>query len=326
MPLRTTERGGPAGPAASGTSTPVAPADTAQGFATAGAAYLIWGLLLPFLLKALSHVSPVEVMAHRILWAVPCGAAILIWLGRTADLKTALRSPRIVAMAAVTAAVISVNWGVYIYAIANNRALEASLGYYINPLISVLMGMALLGERPRPLQWVAITIAAIAVAVLTVHAGRLPWISLALALSFGTYGYLRKTLPIGPSQGFLLEVLILSPFAIATIVWFVAAGESHFMAGSPLDTVLLVVTGPMTAVPLILYAFGAKGLRLATIGLMQYIVPTLIFLIAVFFFREPFDGTQLFAFVLIWTALVIYTWTLFAERRENYPPSRQRTR
>ena len=311
------ERGGAAGPAASGTVTPVAAADTAQGFATAAGAYLIWGLLMPFFLKGLSHVPAVEVVAHRILWAVPTGAAILIWLGRTADLKAALRQPRVVAMAAVTALVISVNWAVYVYAIASEQTIEASLGYYINPLISVVMGMLMLGERPTKPQWLAIALAIVAVAILTVHAGRLPWISLMLALSFATYGYLRKTLPIGPSQGFLLEVILLSPLAVALVAWYVLAGDSHFLAGSAYDTLMLAAAGPITAIPLILYAFGAKGLRLSTIGVMQYIVPTLIFLIAVFAFGEPFDGTQLAAFVLIWAALVIYTWTLFAERRRG---------
>jgi chloramphenicol-sensitive protein RarD len=241
---------------------------------------------------------------------VPAGALILIWLGRTADLMTALKSPKVVAMAAVTATIISINWGVYVYAIASNQALEASLGYYINPLISVLMGVFLLGEKPSRLQWVAIALAGLAVIILTVFAGKLPWISLVLAFSFATYGYLRKTLPIGPSQGFLLEVIILTPIALVLIGWFIAQGDNHFLAGSSFDTWMLIAAGPVTAIPLVLFAFGAKGLRLATIGLMQYSVPTLVLLIAVFFFGEPFAGPQIVAFALIWIALAIYTSTL----------------
>ncbi|WP_099866325.1 EamA family transporter RarD [Pararhizobium haloflavum] len=313
--MRASEECGAAGPAATGAQAPVSPGDTRQGFATAIAAYLLWGLVLPFFMKALSHVSPVEIVAHRVLWALPAGALILLWLGRTADLKAALIKPRVVAMAAVTATVISLNWGIYVYAIVSNQALEASLGYYINPLISVVLGMVFLGEKPNRPQWVAIALAGLAVIILTVFAGRLPWISLVLALSFGTYGYLRKTLPIGPSQGFLLEVIILSPIAIALIGWYIAQGESHFLAGSAFDTIMLIAAGPVTAIPLVLYAFGAKGLRLSTIGVLQYLVPTLIFVIAVFVFGEPFALPQLIAFALIWLALIIYTWTLFAERR-----------
>lgn len=308
--MKRSEDCGAPGPAAAGANTPIATGDTAQGFVTAGAAYLLWGLVLPFFMKALDHINPVEIVAHRILWAVPAGAVILIWLGRTADLMTAFRSPKVVAMAAVTAIIISINWGVYVYAIASNQALEASLGYYINPLISVLMGVFLLGEKPSRLQWVAIALAGLAVIILTVFAGKLPWISLVLAFSFATYGYLRKTLPIGPSQGFLLEVIILTPIALVLIGWFIAQGESHFLAGSTLDTWMLIAAGPVTAIPLVLFAYGAKGLRLATIGLMQYSVPTLVLLIAVFFFGEPFAGPQIAAFALIWIALAIYTSTL----------------
>lgn len=313
--MKANEECGAAGPAATGNAAPAPQGDTAQGFLTAIGAYGLWGVVLPFFMKALDHVSPVEIVAHRVIWAVPAGALILIWLGRTADLKAAFGRPRVIAMAAVTATVISINWGVYVYAIVSSQALEASLGYYINPLISVVMGIFFLGEKPSRMQWIAIALAGVAVVILTVYAGRLPWISLVLAFSFGTYGYLRKTLPIGPSQGFLLEVIILSPLALALVAWFVATGTSHFMAGSAFDTWMLIAAGPITAIPLVLYAFGAKGLRLATIGVLQYTVPTLIFLIAVFVFGEPFALPQLMAFSLIWLALVIYTWALFAERR-----------
>jgi chloramphenicol-sensitive protein RarD len=310
------KQAGAAGPAAG--TPPDAPqptGDTLHGFTTALGAYLLWGLVLPFFMKAMDHVSPFEMVAHRVLWAVPTGALILVWLGRTADLKAAIRQPRVVAMAAVTALVISLNWGFYIYSITSGRALEASLGYYINPLISVMLGAVLLGEKPSSAQGVAIGLAVLAVIILAVYAGGMPWISLILAFSFGIYGYLRKTLPIGPSQGFLLEVLLLSPLALIIIGWFIATGGSHFMAGNGFDSMMLIIAGPITAIPLVLYAFGAKGLRLSTIGVIQYLVPTLIFIIAVFVFNEPFALPQLVAFGLIWLALIIYTWSLFAERR-----------
>ncbi|NKX45827.1 EamA family transporter RarD [Roseicyclus persicicus] len=278
--------------------------DTPAGFAYAVGAYLIWGFL-PLYMKAVDHIAPVEIIAHRILWSVPIAGLVLLALGRTADLVRALRTPRMVGMAAVTAALISVNWGVYVWAIANDRALDAALGYYINPLFSVALGAVILRERLAPAQWVAVGLAAVAVGILTVSAGVLPWVALVLMATFGVYGFLRKTLPIGPNQGFLLEVLLLSPPALAYLLWL--GGDGHFATTGWADTALLVGTGAVTAVPLMLYANGAKGLRLSTIGILQYIAPTMIFLIAVFVFAEPFGPARAVAFPLIWAALVIYT-------------------
>ncbi|RUW43486.1 EamA family transporter RarD, partial [Mesorhizobium sp. M8A.F.Ca.ET.021.01.1.1] len=180
-----------------------------RGFLLALGAYLLWGLL-PFYMKAVAHLPLAEVIAHRIVWSLPIAAAVLVWAGRTADFKAAIRSPRTIAMAALTAALISVNWGIYVWAIAVDRTVETALGYYINPLVNVVVGALLLGERLDRLQIAAVALAAVAVAVLTIDGGKLPWVSLALAFSFAAYGFFRKTLPIGPSQGFLLEVLLLS--------------------------------------------------------------------------------------------------------------------
>lgn len=286
-----------------------------RGFFLALGAYLLWGLL-PFYMKAVAHLPLAEVIAHRIVWSVPIAAAVLVWTGRTADFKAAIRSPRTIAMAVLTAALISVNWGIYVWAIAVDRTVETALGYYINPLVSVVVGALLLGERLDRLQVAAVVLAAIAVAVLTVDAGKLPWVSLALAFSFAAYGFFRKTLPIGPSQGFLLEVLLLSVPALAYIIFLVASGQDHFASGSLSDTALLVGCGPVTAVPLLLFAFGARLLRLSTIGLMQYIAPTIVFLIAVLIFGEPFGSTQAIAFGLIWTALAVYSWSMFTSARK----------
>lgn len=217
-------------------------------------------------------------------------------------------------MAAVTASLITVNWGLYVWAIAVDRTVETALGYYINPLVSVALGAVLLGERFSVPQIVAVALATLAVVVLTVTSGGLPWVSLALAISFATYGYLRKTLPIGPSQGFFLEVLILClPFA-GYIIWLAARGEGHFLDTGATDTILLMLCGPVTAMPLLLYAFGAKLLRLSTIGLMQYIAPSMVLLTAIFVFGEPFDDVHAAAFGLIWLALIIYTWPIFFGR------------
>lgn len=285
-----------------------------RGFVLALSAYLLWGLL-PFYMKAVAHLPLAEVVAHRILWSVPIAAAVLIWLGRTADFKVALRSPRMLAMAALTATLITINWSIYVWAIAVDRTVETALGYYINPLVNVLVGALLLGERLNRLQVVAVALAAIAVIVLTVEGGKLPWVSLALAFSFAAYGFFRKTLPIGPSQGFLLEVLILSIPSLAYVIWLALAGEGHFATGNKTDTLLFMGSGIVTAVPLLLFAFGAKLLRLSTIGIMQYIAPTIVFLIAVFIFGEPFDTTQAIAFGLIWAALAIYTWSMLTASR-----------
>ncbi|MER8491051.1 EamA family transporter RarD [Mesorhizobium australicum] len=294
--------------------TPDADGKARRGFLLALGAYLLWGLL-PFYMKAVAHLPLAEVIAHRIVWSVPIAAAVLVWAGRTTDFKVAIRSPRTIAMAALTAALISVNWGIYVWAIAVDRTVERALGYYINPLVNVVVGALLLGERLDRLQIAAVVLAAVAVAVLTVDGGKLPWVSLALAFSFAAYGFFRKTLPIGPSQGFLLEVLLLSVPALGYIVFLIATGQDHFVSSNGTDTALLIGCGPVTAVPLLLFAFGAKLLRLSTIGIMQYIAPTMVFLIAVLIFDEPFGTTQAVAFALIWAALAVYSWSMLATAR-----------
>jgi chloramphenicol-sensitive protein RarD len=293
-------------------------ADSLAGFGFAFASYATWGILAVYL-KALAHVPPAEVVLHRALWSLPVAAVVLVALGRTADIRAALRSPRTLAMAAVTSGLISLNWGLFIWAVGNGQTVEAALGYYINPLVNVALATLFLGERPNRAQVVAIALAAIAVMILTVAAGGLPWISLGLPATFAAYAFLRKTLPIGPSQGFFLEVLIMSGPAIAAMIWLALAGEGHFTPDRPADMLLLLGCGPLTALPLIMFAFGAKKLRFTTIGLMQYITPTMTFLAAIYLFGEPFDGVRASAFVLIWVALAIYTWSLF-RTRQTPPP------
>ena len=290
--------------------------DTATGFAYAVGAYLMWGFL-PLYMKAMDHIPPPEIIAHRILWSVPIAGLILVVLGRTGDVLGALRNRRMVGMAAVTAALISVNWGVYVWAIANDRALDAALGYYINPLFSVALGAIMLREKLAATQWIAVGLAGVAVAILTVAAGVLPWVALVLMTTFGIYGFLRKTLPIGPNQGFLLEVLLLCPLALAYILWL--GGDGHFTKPGGWDWLLLIGSGAVTAIPLMLYANGAKGLRLSTIGILQYIAPTMILLIAVFVFHEAFGLARAIAFPLIWAALILYTISMIRTARANIP-------
>lgn len=287
--------------------------DTLAGFAFALSAYVLWGFL-PLYMKALAHIPPVEVIAHRVLWSLPIAAVVLLAQGRTADLQRALRTPSMLGMAAVTAILISLNWGVYVWAIGAGHTLDAALGYYINPLFSIFMGAVLLKERLTTLQKYAVLLAAFAVVVLTVGAGRLPLIALALTVTWGFYAYLKKQLPIGPNQGFTLEVLLLAPFALGYLIYAQASGNSHFLQGNTRDSAMLFGCGIITAVPLMLYANGAKLLRLSTIGIMQYIAPTMIFLTAVFVFGEPFGIPRMVAFPMIWTALLLYSIAMFRGR------------
>jgi chloramphenicol-sensitive protein RarD len=233
---------------------------------------------------------------------------------RTRDLATALRSPRTLALAGLTAGLVAVNSSVYVWAITSGRALDASLGYYINPIFSVLLGAVILREKLDGLQKLSVAIAAVAVAILTVASGTVPIAALALTVSWGFYALLKRSLAIGPNQGFMLEVLILSPLALGYVVWHGVQGTGQF-AGNVSDTLLLLGCGAVTAVPLIFYANGAKGLRLTTIAMLQYIAPTMIFLIAVFDFGEPFGTARMIAFPLIWLSLSVFSFSLLKSRR-----------
>lgn len=295
---------------------PVKPADhdTPRGFAFALTAYLLWGFL-PFFMKAVAHIPAAEVVAHRIVWSVPIAGLVLVWLGRTNDIRIALRTPRTMLMAVVTAALITVNWGIYVWAIGADKAVETALGYYINPLFSVFLGAVLLKEKLDLAQKGAIALAVVAVGVLASEAGGLPWVSIGLALSWGFYAFFRKTLPVGPNQGFFLEIMVLFIPALGYIAYLESTGQGHFTDTGPTDVVLLMSCGLVTAVPLMIYANGAKLLRLSTIGIMQYIAPTIIFVIAVFVFREPFGPAKVVAFVLIWISLAMYTSSLLRQHR-----------
>ncbi|WP_282077336.1 EamA family transporter RarD [Epibacterium ulvae] len=287
--------------------------DTPKGLVLAITAYVLWGFL-PLYMKALAHVPAAEVVVHRILWSVPVAAAVLIVLRRTNDLRAALRTPRTLLMGCVTAALISLNWGTYVWAISAGRALDAALGYYINPLFSIALAALVLGEKLTKAQKVAIGFAALAVVILTIDAGTLPWVSIVLTISWGFYALAKKSLPVGPNQGFLLEVLILTPPALGYLVYLSATGAGHFTE-SLSNTILLMGCGLVTAVPLIVYANGAKLVRLSTIGVLQYIAPTMIFLTAVLVFKEEFSGARWVAFPLIWLGLVIYTVSMISQMR-----------
>ena len=289
-------------------NTYAAPADNGarRGFFLALSAYLLWGFL-PLYMKAIAHVPPLEVLSHRILWSVPVAGLVLLYFGQLNEIKLALRNPRILLMATLTAALITVNWGIYIWAVSNNHALDAALGYFINPLFSIFLGAVLLKERLEKLQYFAILSVVIGVAILTWQSGGLPIVGLCLTVSWGFYAFLRKTLPIGGAQGLFLEVLILSPIALIYVVYIHATDQASFLSVDASTDTLLFFAGVITAVPLMLFTSGSKYLRLSTLGIMQYIAPTMIFICAVFVFGEPFDTGKLLAFTFIWAAVVIYT-------------------
>lgn len=289
--------------------------ETRSGFFFALSAYLIWGLM-PLFWKLTAHIDPVEVTAHRALWSLPVAAIVLWSIGRTGDIGPALRSPKKLAILFFCSVLISLNWGVFIWAITVERTLETALAYYINPLLTVLLGVMFLGDRFSKIQMIAIALAAAAVLMLTIVGGAFPWLSLFLAVSFALYGLLRKTVEVGPSQGFLIEVLLITPFALGLVIWLATGSDAKFLSTTA-DTGLLVLAGPATAAPLILYAFGAKGLRLSTIGLMQFLVPTMLFLLSIFVFNEPLRPVQLYAFILIWIALALYAWSIIWSERER---------
>jgi chloramphenicol-sensitive protein RarD len=290
------------------------PSATSRGLGFALGAYLIWGLIVPIYMKQLAHVPPLEILSQRVVWALPFTFLVIWWRGLFGAVARIFRSPRDLAVLAATASIISVNFGVYIYALVSGHAIDAALGYYINPLVNVLLGAVFLSERPTRAQGVALALAAFAVVILTVLAGGLPWVALVLSMSFGVYGLLRKVVPVGPIEGFFVEMLILAGPAIALILFLAGEAPSHFTADAP-TAALLIISGPLVAIPMILFAAGAKLLDYSTIGMLQYLSPTLLFLTAVFVFGEPFSGWQLVAFGLIWIAVAIYVASLLSERR-----------
>lgn len=288
--------------------------DTPQGLGFALGAYFLWGFL-PLYMKMLAHVGPAEVVAHRIIWSVPLAGLLLVLLRRTGDLRAALGNGRMLAMGGVTAALITINWSIYVWAVTSGHALDAALGYYINPLFSVALGAILLRERLSRAQLVAIALAACAVAVLTISAGTVPWAALGLTVSWGLYALCKRQLPIGPNQGFLLEVLILLIPALGYVTYLGLTGQGQFLVGDMRTNWLFLGCGVVTAIPLILYANGAKALRLSTIAVLQYIAPTMIFLVAIFAFGEEFGTPRMIAFPMIWAALIIYSWSMIRQMR-----------
>lgn len=269
-------------------------------------AYIAWGMF-PIYFKALHDVPPMQVLMHRVVWSLLFLALLLTarrhwtWLGR------ALRDKKVLGGFLASALLLSINWLVYIWAVNQDRVVDASLGYFITPLLNVVLGFVILGERMRPLQWGAGGLAAMGVAWLTWHNGNLPWIGLLLAATFGTYGLLRKIAPLGALEGLTLETLVMFPLALAYLGWQTIEGSNTFLQASGNTQVLLAAAGPVTAIPLLLFAAGARRIPLSLMGLMQYISPSLQLLLGVALYHEPFGGARLTGFALIWTGLAVYS-------------------
>lgn len=303
--------------------------DTAKGIWAMIAACVIWGLS-PLYYKALSFVPPLEVLSHRTIWSLVIFGLVLVVQGRLGQLRAALSHPRSLAVVVLAAVTISVNWGVFIWSIQFEHAVEASLGYYIFPLVSVLLGALVMGERLRRMQWIAVSVVACAVLFLTWGLGVPPWISLILASSFGLYGLIKKRLELGPVVSVTGEVAVLAPLALIWLWgvhvqgWQGVTGRNVAAFGSGLyATALLVVAGAMTAGPLILFSYASKRLTMATVGLMQYLNPTLQFMCATLVFAEPFSRWHAITFVMIWGALAAYSLESLAQERASRRAARR---
>lgn len=280
--------------------------DISKGVLSAALAYAAWGLF-PLYFKQVAQVPALEVVAHRTLWCMVFVLGLLALLRRWAWLGEVLKQPRVLAAFAVSALLLSLNWLVYVWAVQNDHVLDASLGYFINPLVNVALGFVFLHERPRPLQWLAVGLAAAGVLWLTVLTGRLPWVALVLAASFGVYGLLRKVATLGALEGLALETMLLTPVAAGALAWWTRQGSSAFAQSDMGELGLLMFAGPLTALPLLLFATGARRIPLATLGLLQYISPSLQFGLGVWLYHEPFGNSRVLGFALIWTALAVYS-------------------
>ena len=269
-------------------------------------AYALWGLF-PLYWPFLEPAGALEILAHRVAWSAVVMVVLVVAVRRTAELRRHLRSPRTVALMAAASAVIGANWGLFIWGVNNDHVIETSLGYFINPLVTVLLGVFVLGERLRAGQWAALGLAAVAVAALTIDYGRPPWLALALACSFAAYGLITKTAGVGAVEGLTVETLLLAPVALGFLVLLGAHGDQHFTGHGVDHALLLTTTGLVTAVPLLLFGGAASRIPLSTLGLLQYLTPTLQFLLGLLVFGEPMPTTRWVGFALIWTALALFT-------------------
>jgi chloramphenicol-sensitive protein RarD len=276
-----------------------------KGLLPTTAAFAMWGVF-PLYFHRLNQVPATEVVAHRVVWSC---LFVLVWLamrGELALLRNTLADRKVVSRLVVSAVLVTFNWLLYVWGIMNHHVLETSLGYFIGPLVNVLIGVLVLSERLTPAQWSAVALAGSGVAYLTVISGGLPWIALTLAVSFAVYGLIRKLVNVESLPGLATETLILAPVAASYLLWCESTGGGALGHASPAINALLIGSGPITAITLFLYAYGTRLLPYSTVGLLQFIAPTLQFVCGVFVLHEPFERTQAIGFTVIWAALLIY--------------------
>lgn len=281
------------------------PADSRIGLAYGLAAYTWWGFV-PVYFHAVGHVPALEVLAHRVIWSVVLLSLAIARLRLFPELRHAVRTPALLRTLAMTTGLIAVNWFVYIYAVGTGQILEGSLGYFINPLVNVVLGVVFLGERLTSWKWASVALAVAGVALMTARVGRVPLIALVLAGSFGLYGLMRKRAPVGALVGLAVETALLVPLGLAYVAWAESTGHASFGTVSRGTDLLLLVSGIVTAVPLLWFAGAARRVRLSTLGFLQYIAPTLQFLLAVFVYGEPIDTVRVVAFAFIWVGLIVF--------------------
>lgn len=277
-----------------------------RGIVYAALAYVAWGLF-PLYFRHLAAVDAFEIVLHRVAWSLVFLSLLLLVLRRWAWLAPLRRQPVVLGAFTVSALLLAANWLTYVWAITHGHILDASLGYYINPLVNVLLGTLVLRERPRPGQWAAVALAAFGVLWLAALGPNFPWIGLVIAFSFGLYGLMRKTAALGALEGLTLETLLLSPLALAALGWLTWQGSGGFAHHDEATLAWLVGVGPLTSVPLLLFAAGARRISLTTLGVLQYVSPTLQLLIGIWVFGEPLSGERLTGFVLIWIALALFS-------------------
>lgn len=277
-----------------------------NGLYLAGAAYTLWGAF-PVYFKQLASVPADEILAHRITWSVTFLVLLLITMKRWSWLRASLGDAKVIGVSAGSALLLSLNWLVYIWAVNSNRVVDASLGYFMTPLVSIVLGQWVFKEKLRPTQWVAVLIASLGVAWLTWYSGKLPWVGLVLASSFGLYGLLRKMAPLGALEGLALETIMLLPLALGWMIWLGSQRPSALSSNPIGVALLLIASGPITAIPLLLFAAGARRVSMLNLGFLQYIAPSLQFAVGTLLYAEPMVGGRFAGFVLIWVALGVFT-------------------
>jgi chloramphenicol-sensitive protein RarD len=289
---------------------------TRAGLGAGLGAYFLWGFL-PLLFHLLERASPLLIVANRTWWSLLLVGGILLARSRMGEVRAALRDPATLRSMAISSVLLAGNWLIYVWAVETGQVLEASFGYFINPLVNVAIGMVFLGERQNRWQMVSIAVAIVAIGIQAAGIGRIPFIALSLAFSFGFYGFFRKTAKVGSASGLFVETLILVPVALGYLGWSVWHAGGPGLMGEPYYLLLFILTGPATAAPLLLFAFAVQRLRLTTIGMLQYIGPSIQFLLAIFVLHETINLTQLLSFGLIWLSLIIYSADSMMRRRAS---------